>query len=134
MIGSHDARLGDRRTRYAVAAERIFEDRLLLQDPCLGDRQGLLSRRQLGLGADDGNWRQRPDFHLLLVIAQQLLVEIHGLLLDLHVFAEANEIPIQIDYIRDDIDHLLLENQIGQLAVILGDLDVPRVHRNAEAL
>ena len=134
MIGGHDARLGDRRAGHAIAAQRILENGFLLQNPRLGDGQILLGAGQLGLGAHDLDRRQRPDLHLLLVVAEQLVIQIHRLLFHPGVFIEAHQVPVQVDDRSHDIDHLLLEREVGNLAAVLGDLNVARVHGQTEPL
>src|SRR6266446_2070317 len=133
-VGGNDAGFRYRRTRHAIAAQRILEDGFLLQDPRLGDGQILLGSGQLGFRAHDFDGRQRADFHLFLVIAEQLLVQIHGLLVHLHHLVEADQVPIQTDDGRDDVDYLLLEHQIGYLAIVPGDRNVARVDGTAKPL
>ncbi len=57
--------------------------------------------------------------------------DIDGLL---HHLVEADQVPIQTADGRDDVDHLLLEHQIGYLAIVPGDRNVAGVDGAAKPL
>ncbi len=105
-----------------------------MQQLRFGLGEGLLAGGQLGFGAHDFNGGQGSDLDLLLVVAVKSLVQGHGLLLDLHVLVEADQVPVGPDD-RGDCGHdLLLEGQVADPQIVLGDADVAIVDRNPEAL
>src|SRR5262249_13918093 len=71
---------------------------------------------------------------LLLVVVIKFLRDRHGLLLYFHVFACINEFPIRVNRVCDGRNGLLRECQISNLAIVLRDADVARVHGSAESI
>ena len=127
-------RLGQSRASHAILAQRVLDNRLLLQQPGLREHQILFRTGDSGLGANDLNRRHGSDVHLLLVVAIKLLVVGKRLLLGADVVVESNQIPIQLHHTGYRRNHLLLELQVGCFAVVARDTNVAVVHRHTEAL
>ena len=87
----------------------------------------------LCLGAYNLDGCERSDFHLFAVVVIQLLSERQRLAAHLHVLVEAHEIRVQIYHRCYGCDHLLLEDEIRNLDIVLRDPDETRVQRNAES-
>ena len=66
-----------------------------MQHQAGGIRQVFLAARQFRLGALHFDGRERPDFHLRLIVFEQLLRQFQGLPFHPHVFVEADQVPIQ---------------------------------------
>ena len=125
---------GNRRAGHTILAESVFEDRLLLQHLGFGNRQVLLPAGYLGFGAHDLNGREGADLHLLFVVVIEPFACGHRFLLHAHVFVESHQVPIEVHHRRDRFDDLLFEDQVGKLALVLGNVDLARVHGNTKSL
>ena len=115
-------------------AERVFENSLLLGDVGLRDEEIFLTGRDLSGSARYFDARKRAKLGLLLVVFVELLRGLERLLLDAQILIEADQIPIEIEDGGDRGNDLLLELQVRDLHVVLGDANVSVVHGQTPAL
>ena len=119
--------------RVALASplrlSRFFRAHFQLLDRGLrGDEIGFAGGDLL-LGLQHVQRRHGSDFQLLLVVAQQLLRQLQGLLRDVHRQGGADQIPVGGNHGIQGGVQLLLELVVGHPEVVLGDPDVARVDR-----
>ena len=86
------------------------------------------------LRASDVQGRHGANFELLFVVVVKLVGHGYGLLLDFNVFARVDELPVGVDGVGDGGDGLIHENQISDLAIILGNHDIAAADISAKAV
>ncbi len=133
-VRGDDVRRRDGRAGHAGAAERRLQDGLLLQGARLGYQQGLLGGGDFGLRAHHLDLRERTHFHLLAVIFQQMLRGAQRVPRHLHGFVEGHQVPVEFHDRGHGSLHLKLKGEVADLAIVLGDADLPRVDGRAETL
>ncbi len=116
------------------AAQRILQNRFLLQQVGLRYEQVLFAGEQLRLRPGDLDFRQGADSDLRLIIFEQLLRRRKLFLPGLHILIEAHQIPIEVQHRRNRGDHLLLKLQIGDFDVVSLHPDIAAVYGGAEAV
>ena len=134
LIGRNDAGVGYGGTGNTGAAERILDDGFLLEELRLADGKVLFGTGDFGFGADDFDGRDGADFDLLLLVGVELGGYVNSLALDLDVFIERDQVPVQIDDGTDRGDDLEFEGKVGDFEVDLGDADVAVVDCTSKAL
>ena len=117
---------------------RVADQRLQgvfgLADLLFGDDQRLLAGRHLGLRLQDVDGRHGPDFHLHLVVAQQIAREIERLHFHLVVPDREDEVPIGVLDVPEHVEHTALELMTGLALPVLADQDLPPLRVGAEVL
>ena len=89
---------------------------------------------QFRLRARDVQRRHGADFQLFLIVIVKFFGNGHRLLLHVHVIARKDQFPIRIDCVGDRGDGLQRECPIRDLAVILGNVNLPLVDAGSETI
>jgi len=100
----------------------------------LGDDQVLSASGGVRFRAHDFDRRQRPDLDLFPIIGERFLRQRQRTLLHLHVLVGIHQVPINVLNLDHGRNHLLAKSDVGNLPVILGDLNATRVHCPTQAL
>ena len=119
---------------FNAAAERILHQQLLQLQIVLRQDQVLLIGRNRALRTHHLNRRRSAHLCLPLGIIQRLLTISQCLLLHAHVFIGIHQIPIHIFDLVDRSNNLQAEGHVGNLAVVLGDVNEAQVRSRPKSL
>ncbi len=75
---------------------------------------------------------QRAQLGAALTVLIQMRAQVECLLLDLQAVVEADQVPVEIHHVLDGGDGLLLEGEIADVPLVLGDADGAVVDREPE--
>ena len=112
----------------------VFQDQLILELRGLRHDQVLIVGCEFGFGSSHVQRGHGTDFQLLLVVVVEFCGYLDGFRLHLDIFPGVNEFPVRGNGVRYGGDRLLRESQVGDLAIVFGNEDIPPVYRTAESL
>ena len=78
--------------------------------------------------------RQCADLHLLLRIGEGLLGKRERLFLHPYIFVGVHQVPVHVFDLVDGGDNLQAEGNVGNFAVVFGDVNEARIGRKAKPL